>query len=306
MPIFVGGTGRSGTSHLSKIIGEHPDIWSPNQEGRFIVDAGGLEDVVDTLSGKYTNLHANDCIDRLDYLLNTRLKGKEQSGFIIWNHEENFGLDNYRLFTNNLLKELTWYEYQEVNPDPYTGNPVSLNRKVGKYFNNREDIISICRSNVSNLFYTASKYNNKKDWCEKTPFNFLSFSFLKELFPDSKLIHIMRHPLQVAASYKDAAQMWAPNDISQVCNYLEPLYRRWISFKKKTDIDFIELRLEETSNNWSESRKTLFNKLGFDDFDTPSKMKKNSVEHKGIPLSSKEESIVRERLSFAIKELEYE
>ena len=46
MPIFIGGTGRSGTSHLSKILGEYPSIWSLKQECRFIIDPGGIEDIV--------------------------------------------------------------------------------------------------------------------------------------------------------------------------------------------------------------------------------------------------------------------
>ncbi len=306
MPIFIGGTGRSGTSHLSRIIGEHPSIWSPEKEARFIVDPGGIQDAVDVLSERYTHLHADDCLRRLKYLLTVRLKGKEEGAFAIWNHEDFFGKENYNQFIDELFCALTDYSYQETTPYPVSGKIKSTTRTVGKYFPERSDLIHIFKDKIEKLFNRAAKANKKEDWCEKTPFNFLSFPFLRELFPDSRLVHIMRHPLHVAASYKDSAQSWAPNDIFQVCKLLEPIYKRWLYFKENSNTEYIELRLEDICQDWKKSRADFFNKLGLSDHETPSEMRIEYIEHQGESLSEKEKRIVKEKLGFAVSSLGYE
>ena len=45
-PVFVGGTGRSGTTIVARLLGAHPALHMIPIEVRFIVEAGGLCDVV--------------------------------------------------------------------------------------------------------------------------------------------------------------------------------------------------------------------------------------------------------------------
>ena len=49
-PIFVAGTGRSGTSQVANILGEHPQIHRIPIETRLIVDPGGFRDLADALT----------------------------------------------------------------------------------------------------------------------------------------------------------------------------------------------------------------------------------------------------------------
>jgi hypothetical protein len=56
-PIFVGGTGRSGTTILGRILGSHAELKMVPTEVRFIVDHGGLCDII---SGKYRLDHFRD------------------------------------------------------------------------------------------------------------------------------------------------------------------------------------------------------------------------------------------------------
>lgn len=49
-PIFIGGTGRSGTTVLAQLISTHPDVIWPIRENKIIVEAGGLRDLVEGLS----------------------------------------------------------------------------------------------------------------------------------------------------------------------------------------------------------------------------------------------------------------
>ena len=46
-PLFVGGTGRSGTTIVAKVLGAHPGYYMIPFETRFLVDPGGLIDLVD-------------------------------------------------------------------------------------------------------------------------------------------------------------------------------------------------------------------------------------------------------------------
>jgi len=49
-PFFVGGTGRCGTSQLTRVLGEHPQVHALQWESRFLVDPGGFEDLARALT----------------------------------------------------------------------------------------------------------------------------------------------------------------------------------------------------------------------------------------------------------------
>ncbi len=50
-PLFVGGTGRSGTTIVGKVLGAHPDYHMIPFEIRFLTDPGGLIDLVESRTG---------------------------------------------------------------------------------------------------------------------------------------------------------------------------------------------------------------------------------------------------------------
>jgi hypothetical protein len=75
-PIFAAGTGRSGTSQLANIIGEHPQIHRIPIETRFIVDPGGLRDLADALTIRYDPYVGDDALRRLSDILTVRLVGR--------------------------------------------------------------------------------------------------------------------------------------------------------------------------------------------------------------------------------------
>jgi omega-hydroxy-beta-dihydromenaquinone-9 sulfotransferase len=75
-PIFVAGTGRSGTSQLATILGEHPQIHRIPIETHFIVDPGGLRDLADALTIRYDPYVGDDALRRLSDMLTVRLVGR--------------------------------------------------------------------------------------------------------------------------------------------------------------------------------------------------------------------------------------
>src|SRR5215471_107099 len=75
-PIFVAGTGRSGTSQLADILGEHPQIHRIPIETHFIVDPGGLRDLADALTLRYDPYVGDDALRRLSHILTVRLPAR--------------------------------------------------------------------------------------------------------------------------------------------------------------------------------------------------------------------------------------
>jgi omega-hydroxy-beta-dihydromenaquinone-9 sulfotransferase len=251
MKIFVAGTGRCGTNQLVRILGAHPQVWALG-ETRFLVDAGGLEDLVRALTAAYTPFHADDAVSRFRALLTERVTGAEKmSSFRIFDLPGKLGRERYWNWVRRFLTDLTWYSFDEiVYDDDWQAHLAHVPRHVGRYFPVRADLNALCRAYVDELFSGAAHAHGKPIWCEKTPYNLLSMEFLWELFPEATIIHIMRHPVAVATSHLD--QAWAPHDIDSVCSWLEPVYQRWLSFRQSREFDdrYIEVRLEDLATDW--------------------------------------------------------
>jgi hypothetical protein len=75
-PIFVAGTGRSGTSRIADVLGEHPQIHRIPMETRFLIDPGGLRDLADALTGRYDPIVGEDALRRLSDFLTVRVPGR--------------------------------------------------------------------------------------------------------------------------------------------------------------------------------------------------------------------------------------
>lgn len=103
MPIFVAGTGRSGTTRLSQVLGEHPEVSTLQHESRFLVDPGGLEDLVRALTSAYTPYHADDALTRLEQLLTRRLTGLEESAFGGWDVPTEVGVERFYDWASGFL-----------------------------------------------------------------------------------------------------------------------------------------------------------------------------------------------------------
>lgn len=91
-PFFVGGIGigRSGTSQLTRVLGEHPQVHAMKQESRFLVDPGGFEDLARALTVTYIPYHADDALGRPAWLLNVRLTGHSCEAFRGWSWLRNW------------------------------------------------------------------------------------------------------------------------------------------------------------------------------------------------------------------------
>jgi hypothetical protein len=311
-PFFVGGTGRSGTTQLTRVLGEHPSIYALPDETRFLIDPGGLEDLAYALTSGYTPYHADDALRRFDRLMRTTLTGHSNTTFRGWDVPSMIGASRYWAALDRLWSRLVWYAFDEAIPDekttlgrdPYL--PTTYRRIVPRYFSDRSELIAMLRDFVEELFAGAAESHGKPTWCEKTPLNLLSAPFLWELFPEATLIHITRHPLSVVASHLQ--QPWAPAELWQIVAWLLPIYERWFRIRDKLDMQhtrLLEVRLEDLADNWQAQRPLLFQALGLHDAQTSAGFTPTAVHHRDSQLSPAERTYVVGELGWAMERLGY-
>ena len=72
-PIFVVGTGRSGTTILYKSLGCHTAVHTFPREMRFLIDPHGLMDLVDGLTTRYHPVGAREVIYEFERLMRVYL-----------------------------------------------------------------------------------------------------------------------------------------------------------------------------------------------------------------------------------------
>lgn len=313
-PIFVAGTGRSGTSQLADILGEHPQIHRIPIETRFIVDPGGLRDLADALTTRYDPIVGEDALRRLSDILTVRLVGRRDRdrGHTV---PEAIGERHYWDAVGLLWSELVASTFDESVPGAGSRHadwpagpfePPSRQRVVPRYFSDRRELLEILRRAIDTMFVGAAADARKPTWCEKTPFNLLCMDFLWELVPEATIVHIKRHPVAVVASHVD--QPWAPPTVDGALAWLKPVYDRWVAWKTTVDLTdkrYVEVRAEDLAANWPEQRRALFQLLGVDDFATKSTFQSQLLESRHDQFDPGTRDFVERRLDGVIPAMGY-
>lgn len=235
--IFIGGSGRSGTTLLVDIIGRHPQIYSLPLEMRFITDPDGLINLVDALTYNYSPFLSREALYRFHRLMTSYLATPETRPYLNYNFPRIFGSQFYFQHCEQFINRLSQYSFQgksvfEVNPqDP------ELHRNIfgPPYFENREELLQIAASFVQELFIKLASSHQKSIWCEKTPFNILHVQFLWEMFPQAQVLHIIRDPRAVVNSLMQPVSWWAPNDVRHAALFLKHFLKRWFHVKAQLE-----------------------------------------------------------------------
>jgi sulfotransferase family protein len=159
-PLFVGGTGRSGTHAAAKLLGRHSQYHYVSRELRFHTDRGGLPDL---LSGR---------IDVDHFLRNMRE--------YYWRREGADGRDRglYSKFKRKHF-EAALTELQLRFP---------------------EDPEAAAAGLVSALLDPMAAEEGKPSWIEQTPQTAAAAGTLHAMFPGMKLVHMIRDGRDVASS----------------------------------------------------------------------------------------------------------
>jgi hypothetical protein len=304
--IFVAGTGRSGTSQLADILGQHPQIHRIPIETRFIPDPGGLKDLADALTTRYDPIAGEDALRRLSDMLTVRLPNRldRDRGHTI---PQAIGERHYWDAVDRLWPELVACTFDEPVHAAGPFAPQSYQRALPKHFTDRRELLEILRRAIDTMFGGAAADAEKPIWCEKTPFNLLCMDFLWELVPEATIVHIKRHPVAVVASHID--QSWAPPTAGGVLAWVRPVYDRWLAWKATADLTgrrYVEVKAEDLAADWPGQRRALFEKLGVDDVATPSTFQSHLLEHRNDQLDPATRELVERSLDGVIPAMGYD
>jgi len=162
-PVFVGGTGRSGTSILGKVLGRHPHYAMVETELVFHAAPGGIPDLLEG--------HV-----RLERFI-------EKLRNAWWYSERPEGAKFRERGLHRVIPEERFEAALEVLSGAFADDPVTA-----------------CREFVDALVQPIADDAGKPSWIDTTPYNPFYGRALLDLYPDMRLIHIVRDGRDVASS----------------------------------------------------------------------------------------------------------
>jgi hypothetical protein len=275
-PIFIGGTGRSGTTILKKVLKQHSDIVTIPKELRIVVDPDGILDLFNALTERWSVNRADVSIHRFEKLISNCIKQPFMFPIVrrlkrnkLWpltmqgyyRTLSGFGEDYVQSRTAILVEELICHQSKAylISTPPYTFRPTVY--ESGPF--EKEKLAELLQRYVTDLYNNVPGKKGASCWLDDTPFNILHAGELSGLFKDMKLIHIYRDPLDVIASYK--TKPWGGEDWEQVARRVAGIYRQWQWVRTKlSSSQFIEISLEDLSANPKKMLQEICGHIGID------------------------------------------
>jgi hypothetical protein len=160
-PIFVGGTGRSGTWALGRLLGQHPDIATVRNELRFHVDGRGFRDV---LKGAESVTEFAARIAKSHYFF-AGPDGRPRGLILIATHDD-----------------------------------LNDARRAAELVAEHDGPVAALRAYTHHLVDPFALGRGARTWVETTPRNAMAVDALHAVFPACRVIHSVRDGRDVAAS----------------------------------------------------------------------------------------------------------
>jgi hypothetical protein len=208
-PVFVGGTGRSGTTVMGDLLGSHKDIrTSVPIEIKFLANKSGLLHLV----------FGRDKSDQKENvsLLNVtgRIRKRRRAKQALVKIEAEF-LDRM------------WNDWWDIDAPPPHGRGLHsgiskqrlqelLNRLIKDLRINR---VWAGRRFMRDFISSQEDHGNQKYWVETTPLNVAQARRIKKLFPNALFINMVRDPRDVIASL--LTKNWGPTTPLEGLEWIE-------------------------------------------------------------------------------------
>lgn len=178
-PVLVGGTGRSGSTILGRLLGEHPDLLLTNpEEVRFIANDHGLAEALAMKHGPWPR----------------RMRAKREAKLAV---ERTKGLWYFRNKKTGLHTSMTLEEIDEFAA-PYFSD-------FGK------TPVEATQNFVHAVMAKIAKDLGGRRWVDGTPANARITDFIEPIYPNCQVVAMIRDGRDVAASF--VAQKFGPTEI---------------------------------------------------------------------------------------------
>ena len=215
VPIFIGGTGRSGTTVLGDLLNEHSQVRTSNPtEIKFLANRGGFLDVVfGSMSSQIENR------EKISILHFRTFRQRAQKDLL---HRRQY----FDEFVNKIWEK--WWEIDAPaphGPGLHVGiDKKDLQRLLDNYSKNiKRNPIQQARKFMESFINLQKDRKGEKYWAETTPMNISYSHRLTKLFPEAKFIVIRRDPRDVIASL--LAKDWGPNTSMEGIAWIEARLR---------------------------------------------------------------------------------
>lgn len=259
-PVFVGGTGRSGTTILRRVLGSHPDVATMPGELRIIVDPGGVLDLHEAINGCWDPYTADHAIHRFKDLLAHQKFGREE-------RYNSHALDRWvggpDVF-EGIIEDLLDAIVRHPSEGRWTGSPEGATTiyevEPGNYW---QDL----RGFVEALYVRRNQ--QASHWVEDTPYNSCHFNRLRGLWPDCDFIHVVRDPRDIFASFnlhRSRSKAWTSKDSEQNARRIDGALKRFNEQVSPWGEGhyYLEVRLEDMARNQEAELRRICDYLGLD------------------------------------------
>lgn len=253
IPVFIGGTGRSGTTVIGNLLTRHPDFHtSMPREIKYLTERKGLIDF---------NFNRPLSDERSMKELRNALAGKLLPYL---------GKSNYRTFSDRINGR--WWSETGKSGKPrglVQGIEKSVLRAALLAF--KEDYKDNPLFATRSFFFFLSEAQLKnpeiKFFSDTTPTNIINAQYLHQLFPESLFINMVRDGRDVASSV--AKQHWGPNTALAALPWWEKrIQKAHKSLQQVPQSNQLTIRLEDlVTNKREETYLTILKFLGLTDHD---------------------------------------
>jgi len=244
-PIFIGGTGRSGTTIVGDLLNEHPQIrTSLPTEIKFLANPGGLLDIT------FGRLENPDKPQKKLSILNYRTYQKRRK-------REKARFDEFF--------NLIWNKWWQIDAPPPHGRGLSSGISKEKL----ESLLKLYKKNYRrNRVYAANQFilnlitnqdlaGQELFWVETTPLNIANAPRILKIAPNAKFINMVRDPRDVI-SYL-LTKNWGPNTPLEGFGWIEKrIIQGHTALQAIPSDQQITIRLEDLVIN---DRLNKYNKL---------------------------------------------
>lgn len=260
--LFVGGTGRSGTTILKRILSLHPQITSLRDELRIITDPDGALSLEDALTQNWSPYNGDIAIQRFRRLVMDCCRGRSNYAVMVEKAEKNLfrrlGVSPRRYLGLGFASQFG--RKKVIQALDQLTNEISFHRSRGSWLGSQSFQLpafiyeteplepSTVRIKIGNFFETLyaglPQAEEATIWLDDTPSNVLHVDRLLQLFPDMRFIHIYRDPRDVLSSYLKFA--WGGDNVEATAKRLVTILNRWEQIKLRLPSDtFMEISLEQ-------------------------------------------------------------